>query len=60
VFGFPFFSHFCQPVIIHPVYTISPCSPPDSGPSYDISDLADVADVSVANSIPQSVANDAP
>jgi len=32
---------------------------PDSDPSCDIFNLADVADVFVANSIPQSVASDA-
>jgi len=33
------------------VYVVSPCSPPDSDPSRDILDLADVADVFVANSV---------
>jgi len=47
------------PVIIHPVYMVSSCSSSDSGPSRDILNLADVADVLVANSIPQSVASDA-
>jgi len=32
---------------------------PDFGPLYDILNLADAADVFFANSIPQSVANDA-
>jgi len=41
---------------------MSSCSSPDSGPlmilwSYDLLDLADVANVFVTNSIPQSVAN---
>jgi len=47
---------FCKPVIVHPVYTDSSCSSPDSGPSYDILDLADIADVLVANSMLQSIA----
>jgi len=34
----------------------SPCSSPDSGPSYDILNLADAANVFVANSIRQNVA----
>jgi len=34
-------------------------SPRDSGPFYDILNLADVTDIFVANSISQSVANDA-
>jgi len=39
---------------------ISPCSSPDSGPCYDILDLAGVADgVLVVNSFWQSAANDA-
>jgi len=32
---------------------VSPCSFPDSSPSYGILNLADVADVLLANSIPQ-------
>jgi len=39
-------------------YMISPCSSPDSEPSYDILHLADAADVLVANSIPQNIASD--
>jgi len=35
------------------------CSSLDFGPSYDILDLANVADVFVADSIPQGVADDA-
>jgi len=31
-------------LIIHPVYTISSCSSLDSGPSYNILNLAEVAD----------------
>jgi len=38
------FSIFRQPIIIH-VYIISSCSSPDSGTSYGILNLADVADV---------------
>jgi len=34
---------------------MSPCSSADSGPTCDILDVADVADVFVKNSIPQSV-----
>ncbi|KAH0944836.1 hypothetical protein HN011_010010, partial [Eciton burchellii] len=41
------FSQFLQASYL--VYTVSPCSSPDSGPSCDILDLADAA-----NSIPQS------
>jgi len=37
---------FCEPVIIHPVYMIALCSFLDSGPSYDILNLADVANSS--------------
>jgi len=46
---------FCQPVISHPVYMVSSCSPPDSDPSLrDILNLADVANVFVAmSSIPR-------
>jgi len=40
------FCDVCKPVIIHPVYTISPCLLPDSASSCDISNLADVANVS--------------
>jgi len=36
MFGFPFCATFASQSIVHPVYTISPCSSPDSGPSYDI------------------------
>jgi len=43
---------FCQPVMVHPVYIVSPCLSSDSGPSYVILTLADVADVFGAN-IPQ-------
>jgi len=50
---FFFFCDFCKLIIVHPVYTISPCSCPDYDSSYDILDLADVADVFVANSIPE-------
>jgi len=47
---FPIFCKFCcKPLIIHAVYTVSSCSFLDSGPSYDIVDLADVANVFVAN-----------
>jgi len=49
---FPIFCDFCKPVVI--LFT---CLPFDSGPSCDILNLADVADVFVANSIPQSVAS---
>jgi len=42
------------------VYMASSCSFLDSGPSYDILDLADVANVFVANSISQSVVSDIP
>jgi len=34
-------------------------SPPDSGSSYDVLNLADAADVLVANSIPRSIASEA-
>jgi len=44
------FCDFCKPLIAHSVYTISS--------SLDILDLADLANV-FANSIPQSVVNDA-
>jgi hypothetical protein len=47
--GFQVFYHFCNCL---PSILIS------SGSSYDISNLADVADVFVANSISQSVASD--
>jgi len=53
------FPIFCDFFIIHFVYMVSPYSSPDSDPSCDISDLADVADVFVANSVPQIVASDA-
>jgi len=43
---------FCQPVMVHSVYIASPYLSSDSGPSYVILTLADVADVFVAN-IPQ-------
>jgi len=43
---FPIFCDFCKPVIGHPVYTLSPCTSPDSGPAYDILNRADVADFS--------------
>jgi len=46
---FIFSFYFCKPIIIRPV---SPCSSLDSGPSYGILNLADVADVFVANFIP--------
>jgi hypothetical protein len=49
VFGFPYF---CQLVIVHSIYTVFPCSPSDSDTPYDILDLANVF---LANSIPQSV-----
>jgi hypothetical protein len=45
------FCDFCKPIIIHLVCMVSPCSSPDSGPSYDILNLADVADIFVANPI---------
>jgi len=41
----------------HPVYAVSPCSSLDSGPSYNILDLADVADAFVANSTSQCCAS---
>jgi len=41
------FCDFCQPVIIHLVYMISSCSSLDLGPSFDTSNVADVADVFV-------------
>jgi hypothetical protein len=41
------------------VILISSCSSPDSGPAYDILDLADVTDVLVVNSTSQSIASDA-
>jgi len=53
-------SHFCKPVVVHPVHMVSPCSSPDSGPFYDILNLANVADVFIADSISQSIASDAP
>jgi len=49
----------CKPIILHPVFTVHPCSFADSGLSYDILDLADVADVFVADSTPRSIASDA-
>jgi len=42
---FPIFCDFCQPVIIHPVYMISPYSSPNSDSSYDISNFADVVNI---------------
>jgi len=39
---FPIFRDFCRSVIIHLVYMVSPCSFPDSAPSYGILNLADV------------------
>jgi hypothetical protein len=53
------FCEFCIPIVIHLVYILSPCSSPDFGSSYDTLNLADVANVFVANSIPQSAASDA-
>jgi hypothetical protein len=53
VFGFPFLVIFaCR---LSSILFISSCSSSDSDPSYDILNLADVANV--ANSIPQSVAS---
>jgi len=57
---FPIFCGFRKPVIIHSVYMASSCSSPDSGSSYDVLNLTDVADVFVADFIPQNVASDAP
>jgi len=39
-------------IFYHSIYMIFPCSFPDTGTSYDILNLADVADVFVANSAP--------
>jgi len=52
--GSPFFAAFAS----QSVYMISLCSFSDSDPSYDILNLADVANVFVANSIPQRVTSD--
>jgi len=38
-----------RPTCLH----VSPCSSPDSGPSCDILNLADVVDIFVSNSMPQ-------
>jgi len=51
LFGFSFFCDFCKPLIVHPVYLVSLYSSSDSGSSYDILDLADVANV-FATSLP--------
>jgi len=56
------FRDFCKPVVIYPIY-ISPCSSSDSSSSfwsYDILNLADVANIFVANSISRSLASEAP
>jgi len=45
MFSFPFSFNFCKPVIIHLVYIVSLYSSADSGPSYGILDLADVANI---------------
>jgi len=51
VSGFPFFAIFAKnPVSVHPVYMIFPCSSADPGPSFDVLNVADVANVLVANS----------
>jgi len=55
---FLIFCGFRKPVIIHSVYMASSCSSP--GSSYDVLNLTDVADVFVADFIPQNVASDAP
>jgi len=52
---FSIFYDFCKLIIIHLIYMVSPCLSPESGPSYDILNLADVVDVFVTNSIPQSI-----
>jgi len=51
VFAFPFFAIFASR--LSSCYMLSPCLSPDSGPSCDILDLADVANVFVADFIPQ-------
>jgi len=50
------FCDLCKPIIIRSVYVISP----SSSPFHDILDLADIANVFAADSISQSVVNDAP
>jgi len=57
VIWFPIFCDFYKPFIIHLVHVLSSCSSSDSGPFYDILDLADVANVFVANSVSPSVAS---
>jgi len=54
IFDFSFYAIFASRFVIHFVYLISPCSSPDSVsvPFHDILNLADVADVLVANSVP--------
>jgi len=47
---FLIFYDFCKTVIIHPVCTVSSCSSFNSDSSHDILNLADVADVLIANS----------
>jgi len=56
---FSIFCDSCKPIIIHPVYMVSPCSSPDFSSFYDILTFADVADIFVENSIPQNVRSDA-
>jgi len=60
VLGCSLFYDFCKLVIIHPFYMISSYSSSDSNLSYDILDLADIANLHYKDSTPQSVANDAP
>jgi len=55
---FSIFWDFCQLIIVHPVYVISPCSFPDFSSLYDILNLADLAHVFVANFIPQNIPRD--
>jgi len=59
VFDLPFFATFASRLSIHPIYIISSCSVPDSGPSWDILDPADIANALVANFILQNIASDA-
>jgi len=55
---FPIVCDFYKLIIIYPWYDLSMFV--DFGSFYDILNLADIADVFVANSISQSVAGDAP
>jgi hypothetical protein len=53
------FLRFLQNLSAIAFVVISPCLSRDSGPSYDTLNLADVADVLLANSVSQSIASDA-